>query len=107
MAACRLGEFEGTFAEIEPDFDAFVRGFTVFDRPDPSTLRYGRWLNPVGYWDWWELGGRFNGAITGEPRPASAEQAISSGPSPGRAGSFKWSVASPRHIIAEIVCLDI
>jgi hypothetical protein len=85
MTECWLGEFEGTFAELEPDFDAFVRRFTKFDRRDPDTSRYGRWLNPVGYWDWWELGGRFNGAITGERRPAGAEQAISSGLSRGRA----------------------
>jgi hypothetical protein len=85
MAACRLGEFEGTFAELEPDFDAFVHRFTKFGRRDPDTSRYGRWLNPVGYWDWWELGGRFNGTITGERRPAAAEQVISSGASAGRA----------------------
>jgi hypothetical protein len=85
MAACRLAEFEGTFAEIEPDFDAFVRRFTDFARRDPATSRYGQWLNPIGYWDWWELGGRFNGAITGERRPAGSQQAISSGPNSGRA----------------------
>lgn len=85
MTACRLDEFEGTFAELEPDFDAFVRRFTDFNQRDPDTSRYGRWLNPVGYWDWWELGGRFNGVITGDPRPAAAEQIISSGPSRGRA----------------------
>jgi hypothetical protein len=85
MAACRLSEFEGTFAELEPDFDAFVHRFTHFDQRDPDTSRYGRWLNSVGYWDWWELGGRFNGAITGDRRPAGAEQIISSGPSRGRA----------------------
>ncbi|SRR6266851_2575299 len=85
MAACRLSEFEGTFAELEPDFDAFVHRFTDFNQRDPDTSLYGRWLNPVGYWDWWELGGRFNGAITGERRPASAEQIISSGPNRGRA----------------------
>jgi hypothetical protein len=85
MAACRLDKFEGTFAEIEPDFDAFVRRFTDFARRDPATSRYGRWLNPIGYWDWWELGGRFNGAITGDRRPAGADQAICSGPNSGRA----------------------
>jgi len=84
MSACALDRFEGTFAEIEPDFDAFVRRFTRFEAPDPTTKRYGRWLNPIGYWDWWELGGRFNGVITGLRRPAAAEQAISSGPSRGR-----------------------
>jgi hypothetical protein len=85
MAACRLDEFEGTFAEIEPDFDAFVRRFTDFARRDPARSRYGRWLNPIGYWDWWELGGRFNGAITGDRRPAGADQAICSGSNSGRA----------------------
>ena len=85
MAACRLSEFEGTFAELEPDFDAFVHRFTDFDQRDPNTSRYGRWLNPVGYWDWWELGGRYSGAITGDRRPAGAEQIISSGPNRGRA----------------------
>ena len=84
LTACSLDEFEGTFAEIEPDFDEFVRRFTRFAAPDRTTRRYGRWLNPIGYWDWWELGGRFNGVITGESRPAAAEQAISSGPSRGR-----------------------
>jgi hypothetical protein len=84
LKACRLDNFEGTFAEIEPDFDTFVQRFTRFARVDATTGRYGRWLNPIGYWDWWELGGRFNGAITGERRPAGAEPAISSGPSRGR-----------------------
>jgi hypothetical protein len=85
MAACQLDAFEGTFAEIEPDFDAFVRRFTDYNARDPMTARYGRWLNPIGYWDWWELGGRFNGAITGERHPAGAEPTISSGLNPGRA----------------------
>jgi hypothetical protein len=85
MKACRLDTFEGTFAEIEPDFDTFLQRFTRFARVDAATGRYGRWLNPIGYWDWWELGGRFNGAITGERHPAGAEPAISSGPNSGRA----------------------
>jgi hypothetical protein len=85
LAACRLDEFVGTLAEIEPDFDAFVRRFTDHVAHDPTTSRYGRWLNPIGYWDWWELGGRFNGVITGDRRPAGAQQIISSGPNSGRA----------------------
>ena len=84
MSACSLDRFEGTLAELEPNFDAFVRRFTELEGPDPTTGRYGRWLNPIGYWDWWELGGRYNGAITGERRPAAAEQAISSGANRGR-----------------------
>jgi hypothetical protein len=84
MAACSLDRFEGALAELEPDFDAFVRRFTELGERDPTTGRYGRWLNPIGYWDWWELGGRFNGAITGERRPAAIDQPISSGASRGR-----------------------
>jgi hypothetical protein len=84
MVACALDRFEGTLAELEPDFDAFVHRFTELGERDPTTGRYGRWLNPIGYWDWWELGGRFNGEIVGERRPAAIEQAISSGASRGR-----------------------
>lgn len=85
FAACNLDRFEGTFAEVEPDFDAFVAKFTDDNVRDPETGLYGRWLNPLGRWDWWELGGRFNGVIVGDPRPASSEQAISSGKNIGRA----------------------
>ncbi len=84
MSACALDRFEGTLAELDPDFHTFVRRFTEFEGPEPTTGRYGRWLNPIGYWDWWELGGRYNGVITGERRPAAIEQAISSGSSRGR-----------------------
>lgn len=84
LDACGLDHFEGTLAEIEPDFETFVSRFTRFETRDATTSRYGRWLNPIGYWDWWELGGRFNGVVTGEPSPATSEHAISSGPSSGR-----------------------
>jgi hypothetical protein len=84
LTACRLDDFEGTLAEIEPDFDLFVRRFTRYGERDPTTSRYGRWLNPIGNWDWWELGGCFNGVITGDRRPAGSRQVISSGPSAGR-----------------------
>jgi hypothetical protein len=84
LAACRLEIFEGQLNELEPDFEAFVRRFTKFNSRDPDTGLYGRWLNPLGMWDWWELGGRFNGMITGERRPAASTQHVSSGPSGGR-----------------------
>src|SRR6266581_3936443 len=84
LGACQLDRFEGTLAEIEPDFHIFVRRFADHVVRDPATGRYGRWLNPLGRWDWWDLGGRFNGAITGERRHAGPTQTISSGPSTGR-----------------------
>src|SRR5437868_567091 len=84
LEACGLDHFRGTAAELEPNFDAFVTRFTRYEARDATTCRYGRWLNPIGYWDWWELGGRFNGVITGDPRPAASEHPISSGSSSGR-----------------------
>jgi hypothetical protein len=42
MSACGLDQFEGTLAEIEPDFDTFVRRFTDLGTRDPVTGRYGR-----------------------------------------------------------------
>jgi hypothetical protein len=83
LKARRLERFEGMLAEIEPDFETFVDNFTNAVR-DPSTGRYGRWLNPIGFWDWWDLGGRFNGAIVGERRPADGASSISSGSNKGR-----------------------
>jgi hypothetical protein len=85
LEACRLARFDGTLEELEPDFEKFAARFTTLKASDAETGRYGRWLNPLGRWDWWELGGRFNGVITGEPRPANAHQVINSGDSAGRA----------------------
>lgn len=84
LKACGLDQYEGTLEELEPDFDAFAGRFTKLKSRDPKTQRYGRWLNPLGQWDWWDLGGRFNGVITGEPRPGGDQQFISSGASAGR-----------------------
>jgi hypothetical protein len=53
----------------------------------PVTGGYGQWLNPLGRWDWWDLGGRFDGLIIGERTDGAGLGAarISSGPSQGRA----------------------
>jgi hypothetical protein len=74
------------FADIEPDFEVFVERFVVFkcDR-HPVSHSFGRWLNPLGRWDWWDLGGCFNGTITGRRRKASdRNSAVSSGNCDGR-----------------------
>ncbi len=84
IEACGLEGWEGTLHELEPDFDRFIAGFTRWGPRDSQTSRHGRWLNPIGFWDWWELGGRFNGVITGARRPAGAHQMISSGDNAGR-----------------------
>lgn len=70
----------------EMDLDAFHNGFTTRLERHPATGGYGRWLNPLGRWDWWDLGGRFDGRIIGEPTRGAGRTAarISSGESQGR-----------------------
>ncbi|HEY1931189.1 MAG TPA: hypothetical protein VGG99_04190 [Acetobacteraceae bacterium] len=53
----------------------------------PDTGAFGRWLNPLGRWDWWDLGGRFDGMIVGDRRSGMGRSVaqVSSGPSRGRA----------------------
>lgn len=74
------------FADLEPDIERFARRFVKPLERHPVTGGFGRWLNPLGRWDWWELGGRFDGRISGSPRRAGrATSVVSSGPSRGRA----------------------
>ena len=68
----------------------------------PGTGGYGRWLNPLGRWDWWDLGGRFDGRIMGERgRAGRSASMVSSGPSPGRSilnnveGALSDALGSP------------
>ncbi len=84
LNALGLDGFRGTFSEIEPDFDRFVVRFSHFRQRDSKTGKFGSWNNPLGRWDWWELGGRYNGVITGEKLPASGVGGFSSGPHSGR-----------------------
>jgi hypothetical protein len=68
------------------DLEAFHAAFTTPLERHPETGGYGRWLNPLGRWDWWDLGGRFDGRIIGEPARGAGRSAaqISSGESRGR-----------------------
>ncbi len=68
------------------DLEAFHTGFATRLERHPMTGGYGRWLNPLGRWDWWDLGGRFDGRIIGEPARGTGRSAaqISSGESRGR-----------------------
>jgi hypothetical protein len=62
-----------------------VNRFTNWKQRDPLADRHGEWLNPLGRWDWWELGGRFDGLVSGQPRSgAGMDSMISSGKSRGR-----------------------
>ena len=68
--------------DINEFHDRFSKGL---DR-HPNTGAFGRWLNPLGRWDWWDLGGRFDGCIIGDRRPGTGRSVakLSSGANPGR-----------------------
>lgn len=83
----RRGKDEWTvcFAQVEPDLGRFVERFLHPFERHPVTGGFGWWLNGLGQWDWWDLGGRYDGAITGARRQGSRSRcAISSGPCRGR-----------------------
>ena len=68
------------------DLDAFFDLFSHRLERHPATSGYGRWLNPLGRWDWWDLGGRFDGHIIGDPSRDAGRSVsqVSSGASRGR-----------------------
>jgi len=68
--------------DIDEFFDRFGKGL----ERHPNTGAFGRWLNPLGRWDWWDLGGRFDGCIIGDQRPRTTRSVakVSSGANPGR-----------------------
>jgi hypothetical protein len=77
--------WSGRLTDVEPDIDHFARRFTTWKARDALSGGYGEWLNPLGRWDWWELGGRFDGPVSGRKRSgAGSESMISSGPNRGR-----------------------
>lgn len=96
-----VDRWEGRLSDVEPDFTNF--GLRFCKAPlDGRTGRFGRWLNPLGMWDWWELGGRFDGFVTGQPREASDFSTINSGPSAGRAMLTRIGEALSEALDAEI-----
>jgi hypothetical protein len=101
-----ISSWEGRLADIELDLDAFARRFTKLKHRDPEAGGYGQWLNPLGRWDWWELGGRFDGAVSGHPRSGTGNTCmISSAPSKGRdliGGIARALGGKPSEIEAEI-----
>jgi hypothetical protein len=68
------------------DLAEFYERFGCGVERHPETRGFGRWLNPLGRWDWWDLGGRFDGHIVGDRRAREGRSVaqISSGPTRGR-----------------------
>ena len=73
----------------EMDFNEFVDRFCgPWMEHHWMTKSVGRWLNPLGRWDWWDLGGCFDGRIVGERRGRGVVRRtarVSSGENTGRA----------------------
>jgi hypothetical protein len=86
MARCGLRRWQVRFADVEPDLDAFVTAYVQGMGRPSATGGYGRWLNPLGRWDWWDLASRFDGLIIGERRRPGARRttSASSNPETGR-----------------------
>jgi hypothetical protein len=81
-----LTEWTVRFADSESNLERFGERFVRSMERHPVTGGFGQWLNGLGRWDWWDLGGRFDGVITGAGRhPGRTRSVISSGPSRGRA----------------------
>jgi hypothetical protein len=70
----------------EMGLDEFFDRFSLRAERYVETGAFGRWLNPVGAWDWWDLGGRFDGWIVGDQQAREGRRVaeVSSGPDPGR-----------------------
>ena len=51
------------YKEKYPTFEEFVRDFHGREERDPETKRYGYWENPNRKWDWYQLGGRWQGSL--------------------------------------------
>ena len=89
MRRRNLRSWSVRFADLM-SLDTFFDGFCVDNffgtRRDPATGLYGRWLNSLGRWDWWALGGRFDGALIGDRTRSRGRRAsrISSGENQGR-----------------------
>ncbi|MGA3400955.1 MAG: hypothetical protein ABSC95_17190 [Acetobacteraceae bacterium] len=87
-AEMRLGglrQWRVRFADTM-DLDEFYERFGRKLERHPETGAFGRWLNPLGHWDWWDLGGRFDGHIIGDRRSGEGRSIaqVSSGPNRGR-----------------------
>ncbi|MBX9701804.1 MAG: hypothetical protein K2X74_20380 [Acetobacteraceae bacterium] len=85
MRRLGLREWRVRFADhmaLDAFFDRYIRGMERHGR----SAAFGRWRNGLGRWDWWDLGGRFDGAIVGDTERLEGRGVarISSGPARGR-----------------------
>ena len=97
MARRNVDRWNVRFADIEPDIETFATRFLAPFERHPVTGGFGHSLNPLGRWDYWELGGRFDGVITGQlKRPEQARSGVTSGPS-----QIRDAIATIQSALAE------
>ena len=85
MSERKASRWAVRFADAEPDMTRFAERFVRGLERHPVSGGFGLWLNSLGRWDWWDLGGRFDGRIAGERRTAGRTASfVSSGPNRGR-----------------------
>jgi hypothetical protein len=102
MGRLDLTTWEVRFADMM-DIETFFARFSDRIERETSTGCYGQWRNLVGHWDWWDLGGRFDGYITGE-QANNARRTISkltSGESNGRMILSNLQIALEKHLDQE------
>ena len=56
-----LEKREVPFKEIYKDFDEYMKDLHGYEEKDEKMGKYGYWENPNPKWDWYQLGGRWNG----------------------------------------------
>lgn len=49
--------------EYYEDFEEFIKEWAGYEEKDPETGKYGYWENPNRKWDWYQLGGRWQGML--------------------------------------------
>ena len=51
------------YTEMYATFEEYMKKEHEYDKRDKKTNRYGYWFNPNAKWDWWQVGGRWQGLL--------------------------------------------
>lgn len=60
-------EIEVPLSTVYSTFEQFMDDYHGLSQRDPRTGQYGYWENPNKKWDWWVLGGRWQGELRLRP----------------------------------------
>lgn len=68
-----------------PTFEIFMKDYAGYNSRDAKTGRYGHWWNPNRKWDWYAIGGRWDGKFRVKPSAMAADMGGPSWTNEGRA----------------------